>query len=66
MFFIYRGDLNIILVLIVSLFIVEENTEFHERMKKALTGRLRVRIKRRGETGEIILGACYRPHAPGN
>lgn len=54
--FLYRGDLNIILVLIISHFIVEEKSVFHERMKKALTESLRVRIKGRAESGEIILG----------
>lgn len=55
-----------ILVLILSNFIVDENSEFHERMKKALTERLMVRIKGRTESSEIILRVCYRSHSPGN
>lgn len=48
--------MDIILVLIINNFIDEENSEFCERMKKALTERLRVRIKGMAESGEIILG----------
>lgn len=52
--------------MIVSYFIVEEKSEFPEGMEKALTERLRVRIKGREESGEFILEVCYRPHGSGN